>query len=130
MRRRCCAVLGWLYRGEDVETLLSFGYAPYRNAPASAIERAWDSFIHPDRVALFEPDDESVIVTATKPTPEGDGVTVSVRECDGAARTVRLHCAGRAKTVTSEDGGDVRLDDESLVFALEPMAQRSFRVEF
>ncbi len=121
---------GWFRPGAPVETAFSFAYAPYRNVPPSAIERAWIAFVHPARVALFVPDDDAVIVTATKPSEAGDSALVTVRECDGAARAVRLHCAGRAKSVSSPTGGDVRLENEDLVFALEPLAERTFRVEF
>ncbi len=121
---------GLLRPATIIDASFAFAYAPYEHAPTSAIERAWDAFVHPNRVALFESDDEAVIVTATKPTPEGDGVIVSVGECDGAARRVRLRCAGRAKGATSEVVGEVGLEDGALVFPIDPHAQRSFRVLF
>jgi len=121
---------GLLRPAAAADTSFAFAYAPYEHAPASAVERAWDAFVHPNRVALFESGDEAVIVTATTPTPEGDGVIVSVVECDGAARRVRLRCAGRAKSATSEVAGEVNLEDGALVFSIDPYAQRSFRVLF
>ena len=107
----------------------SFAYAPYEQAPPSAVERAWDAFVHPGRVPLFDSDDEAIVVTATAPV-DGERVLVKVRESDGQPRRVRLRCAGRAKSATCEAGGEVSLDDGALVFAIDPLGQRSFVVNF
>jgi hypothetical protein len=107
----------------------SFAYAPYEQAPPSAIERAWDAFVHPARVPLFDSDDEAIVVTTTLPV-DGESVAVKVRESDGQPRRVRLRCAGRAKSVACEAGGEVSLDDGALAFAIEAHGTRSFVVGF
>src|SRR5579875_3161921 len=118
------------------EARFTFALAPLRRAPVSAIERAWRLFVQDERVALFSPVDESVIVVATKPADDGDGVVVRVRECDGESRRARLYCAGRAREAIADDAlerqvaDDVRLEDGHLVFTIGPYALRAFRVRF
>lgn len=118
------------------EARFTFALAPLRRAPVSAIERAWRLFVQDERVALFSPVDESVIVVATKPADDGDGVVVRVRECDGESRRARLYCAGRAREAIAVDAlerqvaDDVRLEDGHLVFTIGPYALRAFRVRF
>jgi alpha-mannosidase len=85
-------------------------------------------------VRLFTCDDPAVLVVATKPADDGNGVIVRVRECDGEARTVSLRCGGRARRAEPVDAcergiaGDAVFDGEALRFVLPAYALRSFRV--
>lgn len=101
-----------------------------------ALERIWREYAYPSRVRLFTCDDPAVLVVAVKPADDDDGVVVRVRECDGAARRLRLRCGGRPREVESCDARERRrereaaLDDGAVVASLEPYELRSFRVRF
>ena len=69
---------------------LSYAFAPFAGAGTGALERAWEQFAHEPRVRLFTCEDAAVAVAACKPAEDGQGVILRVRECDGAARRVRL----------------------------------------
>lgn len=115
---------------------LSYAFAPLRNAGNGALERAWLLFAHDGRVPLFACDDEAVLVAACKPAEDGDGAIVRVRECDGAARAVRLRCAARMTAAISVDALErpldlpVAIESEDVSFDLAPYQLRSFRVRF
>jgi alpha-mannosidase len=115
---------------------LSWAYAPMANATYGALERAWLRFATEPSVALFESDDERVQVVACKPAEDGDGVVVRVRECDGAARALRVRCGGRMRDVRAVDALErpletpVRVEGESIVADIGAYALRSFRVRF
>ncbi|MBC5800810.1 MAG: alpha-mannosidase [Candidatus Eremiobacteraeota bacterium] len=123
------------------EHLLSYAFAPLQvraddSVSIGAIERLWRRFALPPALPMFDCDDESVLVVATKPADDGEGVIVRIRECDGAARDVVLRCAARARSVTCVDAlerrteGDAELRDATIRAHLRPFALRSFRVRF
>jgi alpha-mannosidase len=118
------------------EQRLSWAYAPTRGAGIGAIEMAWERFAGDSSVRLFTSADESVRVVACKPADDGDGVIVRVRECDGAARSVRLRCGARIRTVEVVDGcerpisGGASIEEEQLISTIPAFGLRSFRVHF
>ena len=127
----------WPDPGADLgEHYLSYAFAPFAGARISRLERAWSHFAHERRVRLFTCEDESVLVVACKPAEDRDGAIVRVRECDGAARAVRLRCGARMIAAHAVDGLEWRIDapvaieGEALVFDLTPYQLRSFRVRF
>jgi alpha-mannosidase len=115
---------------------LSYGFAPFSRAGTGALEHAWQQFAHEPRVRLFTSEDTAVLVVACKPAEDGDGAIVRVRECDGAARSVRLRCGARMTQAVSVDalerevGLPVGIEEESLAFDLAAHQLRSFRVRF
>jgi alpha-mannosidase len=118
------------------ETVLEYAFVPHDAAPVSALEAAWREYALAPRVRLFEPDDDNVLVVATKVADDGDGVIVRVRECDGRAGEVRVRCGGRAREALAVDGceralgGNATIDEERLVFTLPAFGLRAFRVRF
>jgi alpha-mannosidase len=116
------------------EHRIAYALAPTAGAAISALETAWHEYAGIDRVRLFTCDDPAVLVVATKPADDGNGVIVRVRECDGEARTVSLRCGGRARRAEPVDAcergiaGDAVFDGEALRFVLPAYALRSFRV--
>ncbi len=114
----------------------SYGFAPFSAAGTGALERAWEQFAHDPRVRLFICDDDAVLVVACKPSEDGDGVIVRVRECDGRARRVSLRCGARMTAAVSTDalereiGLPVTIEGEMIVFDLTAYQLRSFRVRF
>jgi alpha-mannosidase len=98
------------------------------------VERLWREYAYPARVRLFTCDDPSIVVVACKPADDGDGIVVRVRECDGAARSMRLAFGGRASGIESCDARERRiereaaLDEYAIVAQLQPYELRSFRV--
>ena len=76
-----------------------------------------------------------MLVVATKPADDGNGIIVRVRECDGEARAVELRCGGRMRTATPVDALRARrsrarsqVEGELLRFVLPAFALRAFRV--
>ena len=118
------------------EARLSYAFVPTSGATVAALEHAWESYTGEGRVRLFTCDEPSVLIVATYPAEDADGVIVRVRECDGEARRVALRCGGRMREVIAVDaierptGGDAAIVEEDLVFAIEPFALRSFLVRF
>ncbi|MFN2449431.1 MAG: alpha-mannosidase [Candidatus Baltobacteraceae bacterium] len=114
----------------------SYAFAPFNGANTGEIERSWLQFAQESRVALFTTGNDAVLVAACKPAQDGDGAIVRVRECDGKAARVRLRCGARMTWASSVDAlerasaGSVSIEDEYVVFDLEPFALRSFRVRF
>ncbi len=115
---------------------LEYAYLPFAECSIGELELVWERFAGIGGVALFSSADPAVHVTATKPAEDGDGAIVRVRECDGAARDVRLRCAARARDVSCVDAlerpvrGDVALKDGIVEATIGPYALRSFRVRF
>jgi alpha-mannosidase len=113
-----------------------YAYLPLAGRSLGELEREWRRFAGLSGVALFSCADPSVLVTATKPADDGDGVIVRVRECDGAAREVRLSCAARAREASCVDAlerpvpGSAVLRDGALEATIGAYALRSFRVRF
>ena len=86
---------------------------------------------------LFTCEDAAVAVAACKPAEDGQGVILRVRECDGAARRVRLRCGARMTGVQPVDalereiaGPAASIEEEAAVFDLTPYQLRSFRIRF
>ena len=118
------------------EQRIAYALVPTDGTSISGLEQAWIDYACAPRVRLFTCDDPAVLVVATKPAEDGDGVIVRVRECDGATRAVELRSGGRARGVEQVDAverpvaGEVKLVDESLQFILPAFGLRSFRVTF
>jgi alpha-mannosidase len=113
---------------------IAYAIAPTAGATIGDLEAAWRDYAEPDRVRLFTCDDPAVLVVATKPADDGDGVIVRVRECNGDARRVDLICGGRMRAAEAVDAcerpsaGEALVDGECLSFMLPAFALRSFRV--
>jgi alpha-mannosidase len=113
-----------------------YAYLPFAASSIGELELAWRRFAGLRGVALFSSDDPSALVVATKPADDGDGIIVRVRECDGAARNLRLVCAARAREALCVDAlerpveGEVVLKDGTLEAPLGAHAIRTFRVRF
>lgn len=112
----------------------AYAIAPTSGATIGALEAVWRDYAEIDRVRLFTCEDLSVLIVATKPADDGDGVIVRVRECDGATRDVAVRCGGRFRTASPVDGcertieGSALIDGETLRFVLPAFALRAFRV--
>jgi hypothetical protein len=106
---------------------LAWAFAPFEpGISMGALEQAWELFAHEPRVRLFTSDDPAVLVVETKPAPDGDGVLVRVRECDGVERPLRLRSGARMREV---DGG-VKIEGETIVADIPAFGERTFRVRF
>ena len=111
-----------------------YALTPTAGATVGALEAAWRDYAEPERVRLFTCDDPAVLVVATKPADDGNGIIVRVRECDGATRRVALRCGGRMRSASAVDAcerpvaGEARVDGELLSFVLPAFALRTFRV--
>ena len=118
------------------EQRLAYALVPTAGASISALEHAWHQYAREDRVRLFTTEDDSVLVVATYPSADANGVIVRVRECDGAARRVELRSGGRVKDAVSVDAAERSLADpvsiieEALVFDLPAYGLRAFLVQF
>jgi len=118
------------------EHRLAYAFVPTAGPPVSALEAAWNEYATVDRVRLFSSDDPAVLVVATKPADDGDGVIVRVRECDGAPRAATLTCGARMREALPVDAcerplpGAARIVEEALQFPLPSFGLRSFRVRF
>ena len=118
------------------EQRIAYALVPTDGVSIAGLEQAWRDYACAPRVRLFSCEDPAVLVVATKPAEDGDGVIVRVRECDGQTRSVALRSGGRARTVTPVDAvertiaGEARLVDEAIVFTLPAFGLRSFRVTF
>jgi len=113
---------------------IAYAIAPTAGATIGDLEGAWRDYAEPERVRLFTCDDPAVLVVATKPADDGDGIIVRVRECDGAARRVELICGGRMREAQAVDAcerpvaGEAAVEGERLSFMLAASSLRSFRV--
>lgn len=118
------------------EQRLAWAFVPTAGASVAALEHAWQVYAAEERVRLFTCDDPGVLIVATYPSDDADGVVVRVRECDGEAREVALRCGGRMHEAIAIDAaerpidGEARIENESLLFTLPPYALRSFLVRF
>jgi len=83
---------------------------------------------------MFTSDDPAVLVTATKPADDGDGIVVRVRECDGRGRDLELRCGARAREAVAVDAlerplrHNLAFDEGTIRARLEAFEIRSFRV--
>ena len=113
---------------------VAYALVPTAGATTGALEAAWRDYAEPERVRLFTCEDSAVLIVATKPADDGDGIIVRVRECDGESRRVDLRCGGRMRSATPADAcerpiaGDVHVEGERLSFVLPAHALRTFRV--
>ena len=113
---------------------IAYALAPTAGASIGAIEAAWRDYAETERVRLFTCEDPSVLVVATKPADDGNGMIVRVRECDGETRNVDLRCGGRLRTAMPVDAcerdiaGAVRVEGDLVRFVLPAFALRAFRV--
>jgi alpha-mannosidase len=118
------------------EARFSWAFAPHANAATGALEAAWEHFATPARVQLFSVTDRALLVAAVKPAEDGEGVIVRIRECDGAARALRIRCGARMRSAHSVDGLErpidlpVEIEREELVANIGAYSLRSFRVLF
>ncbi|HEU5480322.1 MAG TPA: glycoside hydrolase family 38 C-terminal domain-containing protein, partial [Candidatus Tumulicola sp.] len=119
------------------EHQLAWAYAPVRaGGGIGSLERDWLRFACEPSVRLFETGDDAVLIAACKPAEDGDGVVLRVRECDGAARRLRIRCGGRMREVRAVDAlerplaGDAAIEAESIAASIGAFALRSFRVRF
>ncbi len=113
---------------------IAYAIAPTAGATIGDLEAAWRDYAEPERVRLFVCDDPAVLIVATKPADDGNGVIVRVRECDGETRRAELICGGRMRAAEAVDAceravaGEVTVEGERLSFMLPAYALRSFRV--
>jgi alpha-mannosidase len=118
------------------EQRLQYALVPTAGASISALEHGWVAYADEDRVRLFTCEDPSVLIVATYPADDGNGVVVRVRECDGETRRVALRCGGRMREAQPVDaverlvGGVAAIVEEELVFTLPAFGLRSFVVRF
>jgi alpha-mannosidase len=113
---------------------ITYAIAPTAGATIGDLEAAWCDYAEPVRVRLFTCDDPAVVIVATKPADDGDGIIVRVRECNGETRRVDLICGGRMREAVPVDAGErtiageAVIEGERLSFMLSALALRSFRV--
>jgi alpha-mannosidase len=118
------------------EQRLAYAFVPTSGAPVSALEHAWETYTSAERVRLFTCEDQSVLIVATYPSDDAEGVILRVRECDGASRRVAVRCGGRMREAVPVDAverpvaAESAIVEEDLVFDLGPFALRSFLVRF
>jgi alpha-mannosidase len=114
-----------------------FALRPFAELGLGALETEWQTFAHAETggVPMFTSADAAVIVVATKPADDGDGIVVRARECEGAQRSVAIRSAVRAHAVEAVDArerpideSELRFEDESFVASFRPFEVRSFRV--
>jgi len=68
------------------EHRIAYAFAPTAGAAVSALEAAWTAYATEPRVRLFTCEVPSVIVVATKPADDGNGVIVRVRRHGAGGR--------------------------------------------
>jgi alpha-mannosidase len=118
-------------RGEHAFAL---GFVPFAALSMGELERVWQEFAGAVEVPMFTSDDPAVLVTATKPADDGDGIVVRVRECDGSGRDLALRCGARAREAISVDAlerplrRDLTFEEGAIRARLEAFELRSFRV--
>jgi len=116
---------------------LAWAFAPFEpGISIGALEGAYEEFACEPRVRLFTTQDPAIVILACKPAANGDGVIVSVRECDGASRPLRLRCGARMREVQAVDGlerssdGAAAIEGEAIASHIDGFGLRSFRVRF
>lgn len=125
--RRGGVYLGATLLRERGEARLAWAYAPFEpGISMGTLERAWERFALEPRVRLFTSADPAIVVTRCAPAEDGDGAVVTLRECDGAERELRLRCGARMREVD----GDARIDGEEIVARIGAFRERAFRVRF
>ncbi len=116
------------------EHAFALGFVPFAALSMGELERIWEEFAGATEVPMFTSDDPAVLVTATKPADDGDGIVVRVRECDGSGRDLELRCGARAREALSVDAlerpsrHNLSFDAGTIRARLEAFEIRSFRV--
>ena len=118
------------------EQRFGFELLPFAELGMGELEARWVRFADAGSidVPMFTCDDAAILIVATKPADDGDGIVVRARECDGGARTVAIRSAVRAHGVAPVDAlerelpGALRFVDESFAATFRPHELRSFRV--
>jgi hypothetical protein len=106
---------------------LEWAFAPFEpGISLGALEGAYEEFACEPRVRLFTSEDRAVRIVACKPAADGDGVILTAREYDGAARPLRLRCGARMREVE----GGATIDGESILADIDAFGEREFRVRF
>jgi alpha-mannosidase len=112
----------------------ALGFVPFATLSAGELERVWQRFTGDGAVPMFTSDDPAVLVVATKPADDGDGIVVRVRECDGSGRDLALRCGARAREAVSVDAlerplrRNLAFEEGTIRARLEAYEIRSFRV--
>jgi alpha-mannosidase len=125
----------WPQRDADRgEHLLSYAFVPFGRLALGALERVWERYAVAPELAMFGCDDPSILIVATKPADDGDGIVVRARECDGMPRMAAIRCAARAREACCVDAlerpleGEAELSDGAIHVRFDPYQLRSFRV--
>lgn len=104
----------------------SWAFAPLAaDASAGEAEAMWQRFVYGPRVRLFQSTEYGVLVEGCGPADDGDGVIVTLRECDGRARDMRVRCGGRMR-----EAEGATIDREYLVAPIGANETRELRVRF
>jgi alpha-mannosidase len=112
----------------------ALAFVPFAQLATGALESLWQRFAGLAEVPMFTSDDPAVLVTATKPADDGDGIVVRVRECDGNGRELALRCGARAREAVSVDAlerplrRNLTFEEGTIRARLEAYELRSFRV--
>ena len=104
----------------------SWAFAPLTSgATKGQAETMWQRFAYDTRVRLFQSTEYGVLVEDCGPAEDGDGLTVTVRECEGNAGTLRVRCGGRMR-----EAEGATIEQEYLVAPIAANETRVIRVRF
>lgn len=104
----------------------SWAFAPMAaDATLGEAQACWQLFAYGARVRLFQSTDYSVLVEDCGPAGDGDGVVVTVRECNGVAGEMRVRCGGRMR-----EAEGAAIEREFLVASIGAGETRAIRVRF
>jgi hypothetical protein len=111
---------------DDDGIAASWAFAPLPPAAGKGeAEALWQRFAYETRVRLFQSTDYGILVESCGPAEDGDGVTVTVRECEGKASTLRVRCGGRMRAAEG-----AAIEQEYLVAPIGANETREIRVRF
>lgn len=104
----------------------SWAFAPLTaDASPGEAEAMWQRFAYGPRVRLFQSTDYGTLVEGCGPADDGDGVMVTVRECNGRAGETRVRCGGRMR-----EAEGATIEREYLVAHIDANETREIRVRF
>lgn len=104
----------------------SWAFAPLQaDAGKGLAEALWQRFAYESRVRLFQSTDYGVLVESCGPADDGDGVVITLRECEGVASTLRVRCGGRMR-----EAEGATIEQEYLVAPIGANETRVVRVRF